>query len=487
MTKTFQFLVVIITTIGISKTSLSIYLIVVMSSNNMSLRGTLVKSKSLSDLCLDHFDGEMRPLTNASKDSEEERLSSNKVWKTKLISFIDDVEALCNASPNEVIRRRILNICFRKNIPQLLFYSILATLILFYVFTHTHRHYHSRYKYSKAYDESFGLFQHISNSHWETLKQNYHLSSPHKFGSVGTFIDDPNVWFQYNWNKNFVCPQEERVGISPTNGGGELGDGPKWVCNSRDIVRVVNERMMSSYSFDWAKEKIGEVRNTYNGKESGNKKFQRRRVNNGCLIYSIGVNAQHLGFEMGIQKILTQEAEDTIEGYQQGTPFCEIHVFDPDGYHEKLVISDGINYHNWGIKSSIEDSVQDENQGDVEFKTFQQTVKELNHEGHVIDIMKVDCKMCEWSIYQDWFDYDGGDNGKDSSNDSSPYEGLAMIQQLLVEVHGTPEQSVNAFFERLTEENYVIFHKDANTEQFSGTSQDYAFLKLTPTFFSGQS
>jgi len=449
----------------------------------MSLRGTLVKSKSLSDLTSHQHDEETKPLTKVFKNGEEQRSSTNKVWKTKLINLIDDIEVLCNQSHDELIRRRFLVMCCRKNVPQLLFYTIATTLILFYVFTHVHQHYHNRYRYSKAHDESFGLFEHISNDHWQTLKDNYHLSSPHKFGSVGTFIDDPNVWFQYNWNKNFVCPQEERVGISPTKGGGELGDGPKWVCNSRDIVRVVNERMMSSYSFDWAKEKFGQVRSNHNALENRNKKMKHRRVNNGCLIYSIGVNAQHLGFEMGIQQILTQEAEDTIEGYQQGTPFCEIHVFDPDGYHEKLVIGDGIHYHNWGIKSSIEDSSLDDNQGDVQFKTFQQTVRELNHEGYVVDIMKVDCKMCEWSIYQDWFEYDGDEDEQVSSDESSPFTGLAMIQQLLVEVHGTPEQSVNAFFERLTEENYVIFHKDANTEQFSGTSQDYAFLKLAPTFF----
>lgn len=146
----------------------------------------------------------------------------------------------------------------------------------------------------------------------------------------------------------------------------------------------------------------------------------------------------------------------------------------------------------------------------VQFKSFQQTVKELNHEGYVVDIMKVDCKMCEWSIFTDWFDngkdhkkkkkkrgddvdeYDNGEEEDDDEEDSSsrddelsstPYMGLSMIQQLLVEVHGTPEQVVNPFFERMRDENYVIFHKDANTEEFAGTSQDYAFLKLSKDFF----
>lgn len=435
-------------------------------------RGTLVKSKSLSDLSL--VGDEVTEGLMYTFEFEGNKPMSPTSWKAKLIHCIDGLEVLCTKSPIE-LKRSMTSMFFRKNTPQLLFYFMSITLILFYVFTSVHKHYHHRYHYSNAYDQSFGLFQHINNHHWITLKEYYHSSNPHKFGTVQTFIDDPNVWYQYNWNKNFVCPMEERIGISPTNGGGELGDGPKWVCNSRDIVRVVNERMKSN-SLIWAKDKIDTV--------SKKGTIHRKRANNGCLIYSIGVNAKHLGFEMGIQQILTQEAESTIEGYEKGKTFCDIHVFDPDGYHEKLVIDKGIQYHNWGIRSSKDDpSIDTENNGNGEFKTFQQTVKELNHENHVIDIMKVDCKMCEWSIYQDWFDTGDAENSSSSSDETEPYTGVSMIQQLLVEVHGTPEQTVNSFFEQITKENYVIFHKDANTEHFAGSSQDYAFLKLAPDFF----
>lgn len=439
---------------------------------NLSLRGNLVKSRSLSDLSI-IGEEDTEALTYTFDNRNERFHKSPKAWKTKIINFLDDIEVLCNKSPNE-LRKLFASLCFRKNTPQLLFYFLLVLLIIFYSFINLHNHYHHQYQYSNAYDQSFGLFQHINNHHWEKLKDHYHSSSPHKFGTVNTFIDDPNVWYQYNWNKNFVCPQEERIGISPTNGGGELGDGPKWVCNSRDIVRVVNNRMKHR-SLDWTKDKISEVTSKGN---------YRKRADNGCLIYSIGVNAQHLGFEMGIQDILTKEAERTIENYEKGKPFCSIHVFDPDGYHERLVISEGIHYHNWGIKSSKEqDTGENEDQGDVRFKTFQQTVKELDHEGYVVDIMKVDCKMCEWSIYEDWFE-NGRDYTKQTNNDPhQSTKGLSSIQQLLVEVHGTPEPTVNEFFERITKENYVIFHKDANTEKFAGASQDYAFLKLASAFF----
>lgn len=481
----------------------------------MSLRGTLVKSKSLSDLGDDSIMIENNANNNKNSkaltyrfDHHESIASSSsssnsqkKSWKLKLIDMIDSIENTCSRSSTEIKKRILPILIHNKNIPKLLFYSFASILATFYIYTHLHQQYHRTYQYSNAYDDSFGLFRHISNQHWKTLKDYYHSSNPHKFGDVDTFIDDPNVWFQYNWNKNFVCPQEERIGMishDDTNGAGdsrgELGDGPKWVCNSRDIVRVVNDRMKPK-SLDWARDAIGKV----NGMNKHN-----HRANNGCLIYSIGVNAQNLGFEMGIQQMLTQEAENMIEGYEKGRPFCEIHVFDPDGYHEKLVIGDGIYYHNWGIKASSgiigaddgDSSSSDEEE--IRFKSFQQTVKELNHEGHIVDIMKVDCKMCEWSIFSDWFDnghnhqnqeefsddeYEDSIDESSLSSTSSNYSGLAMIQQLLVEVHGTPEQVVNSFFERLRDENYVIFHKDANTEQFAGTSQDYAFLKLSKDFF----
>ena len=77
-------------------------------------------------------------------------------------------------------------------------------------------------------------------------------------------------------------------------------------------------------------------------------------------------------------------------------------------------------------------------------------------------------------IFQDWFDF---------SNDGTDINGPLRINQLLVEVHGTPQDHVNDFFDRMRAENFVIFHKQADTEIFAGTSQDYSFLKLKPDFF----
>jgi len=38
------------------------------------------------------------------------------------------------------------------------------------------------------------------------------------------------------------------------------------------------------------------------------------------------------------------------------------------------------------------------------------------------------------------------------------------------------------FFETMEEQNYVIFHKEADT-QYGGIWQEYSFLKLDPSFF----
>lgn len=90
--------------------------------------------------------------------------------------------------------------------------------------------------------------------------------------------------------------------------------------------------------------------------------------------------------------------------------------------------------------------------------------------------------MCEWGIYDDWFDYTV--DHADEEIPESQRTKLTKINQILVEVHGTPEEYVNDFFERMKDEKYVIFHKDSDTQNFQGTSQDYAFVKMSDEFFT---
>lgn len=106
--------------------------------------------------------------------------------------------------------------------------------------------------------------------------------------------------------------------------------------------------------------------------------------------------------------------------------------------------------------------------------TLGETVEMLGHGGREVDVFKVDCEACEWRIFREWFDHSkegGGGGGK----------GIVM-RQILVELHGAPRFE-NDFFETMERNNFVIFHREADT-QYAGIWQEYSFLRLAPEFFS---
>jgi hypothetical protein len=166
-----------------------------------------------------------------------------------------------------------------------------------------------------------------------------------------------------------------------------------------------------------------------------------------CLIYSIGSNGD-FQFEEGLHQLL-------------GTELCEAHVFDPKDFSKAVPadIAEFVHFHPWGIINH-EDSSSSSN-----FKSLQEVVETLGHEGRTIDIFKIDCEGCEWNTFEDWFA-----SGLD-------------IRQILVEVHNVPD-NVNDFFETLQDEGFVTFHKEPNTKYSGGMCQEYAFLKLHPDFFA---
>ena len=391
--------------------------------------------------------------------------------RTTLITFIDHIESHLNSLNG--VPYRIKGIIYKfKHMHYLLYGTLALSALVMLIHVGTAKQFLST-------KESLGLLQ-IPDVEWSRLKSLYERTERHKFDKE-SFIDDPNVWYQYNYPVDFACPNAERIGKisgnSQTNRNedydGYLGDG-KWVCNPRGIVDTVRQRTKRTKLQKFC-EFFG---HRYKGK-------------NGCLIYSIGVNGNGLHFETGIQEMLTEEAGTCKKkGNKNCNRFCEIHVFDPAGYQQQVLMEDGIHYHDFGIVSSVSEARSSDGEGESEdtgsqqrrehFKSFQEAVKELGHQGHVIDIMKVDCKMCEWGIYDDWFDHD---DPVESHRHGHGNVGVSMVQQLLVEVHGTPEEYVNDFFERIEEENYVIFHKESDTQTFQGMSQDYAFLKLDKRFF----
>jgi hypothetical protein len=167
-------------------------------------------------------------------------------------------------------------------------------------------------------------------------------------------------------------------------------------------------------------EKEGRLKNQTAGKE----------IRKGCLVYSVGSNG-NFKFEEGLQAALPGA--------------CEIHTFDFTDYSMKVPPGNNIFFHHWGLKSSYNErkrvavgtGFKQLDYSDKElFKTFQETIKELGHEGRPIDIFKIDCEGCEWSTYKDWINAD--------------------FRQILVEVHRVPEVAQD-FFSDLQKAGYVSF------------------------------
>ena len=104
-------------------------------------------------------------------------------------------------------------------------------------------------------------------------------------------------------------------------------------------------------------------------------------------------------------------------------------------------------------------------------------VRDLGHVGRTIDILKVDCEGCEWTTFASWFD--------------AP----VTISQILVEVHSvgtvvskdgssdddrTKFPPAKHFFQRLHDENFAIFHKEANIQwtAFENLCLEFSLVRL---------
>eukprot|EP00392_Amoebophrya_sp_AT5.2_P011228 g11303.t1 len=142
-------------------------------------------------------------------------------------------------------------------------------------------------------------------------------------------------------------------------------DGGKWVCDPHRIPRPVSEPEPTDGS------------------------------DPSCLVYSVGSNFD-FGFEMGV-----------LAGI---SPRCEIHVFDP------LLVCNG---NLWGQHEYNTKKV-------LSLPGIRQL---LNHTNSEIDILKIDCETCEWSVFSDVF----GIGGVEGDFPESPH--LYPPRQVLMEVH----------------------------------------------------
>ncbi|CAJ1965998.1 unnamed protein product [Cylindrotheca closterium] len=176
-----------------------------------------------------------------------------------------------------------------------------------------------------------------------------------------------------------------------------------------------------------------------------------------CLIYSVGSEGNFM-FENALLKEIGKH--------------CEIHTFDPEiqGISYGHLAPLGVHYHNWGFMSKSSKEAQNEYYWNAmefqsAYKTMKETIETLGHVGREIDIFKIDCEGCEWTTFPDWF------------------RSGATLRQILVEVHKTPDDTVNEFFTGMQENGYVTFHKEPNIQFAQGSCVEYAFLKLEDSFF----
>ena len=205
----------------------------------------------------------------------------------------------------------------------------------------------SNFFVSSAYRQSFGLFDDISESMWNSMisrtKKNSLYDDP---ANPLNGVENQPKWLADNMNPNFECPHVERIGG---------GEGVKYICYPQRIVREDKKD---------------------------------------CLIYSIGC-AGDFHFEDALAKYYDKQ--------------CEIHIFDPADWTRKNDAEEkNIHYHPWGLLSSYDTTskskVWPKGRGGG-FKTFAESIAILGHQDRTIDIFKIDCEGCEWTTHKDWIGF----------------------------------------------------------------------------------
>jgi hypothetical protein len=297
-----------------------------------------------------------------------------------------------------------------------------------------------------AYSQSYGFFDTISTKSWQLLRSIYleHMNhrninrpllySKHDPYSTHPWDRSAEAWYQNNYEPNFNCLYQKRIGGTNTN-----GDGPKWVCNPYRISQRANERKATD------------------------------PTHRGCVVYSIGSNGD-FNFELGLQK-------------EVGVGVCEYHIFDMGNYESSMPRElQRAYYHQWGLKKQDyypnKDDEEKGGEGDTRTKmpTLGQqyyglldTIKLLGHTDlDIIDIFKIDCEDCEWETYMDWI-----------------HPSIPLLHQIQVEVHGVQANATLNFFDHLEAAGYLRFHKEPNI-QYGPSCIEYSMIKVDTEFMNGK-
>ncbi|GMI23726.1 hypothetical protein TeGR_g8848 [Tetraparma gracilis] len=139
--------------------------------------------------------------------------------------------------------------------------------------------------FSKAFAESNGFFNDISDADWDLQRFRYHKTDHKGDGTLSVKRDTLQSYYQNNWEPSFTCQHELRLG--------GMGDGPKWICDPHRIKGVKD-----------------------------------------CLIYSFGSNNEF-------------DFEESV--YNQISTECEIHTFDFLSLEQSFNKPSYVNYHAYGL------------------------------------------------------------------------------------------------------------------------------------------
>mmetsp|Transcript_8330 Transcript_8330/g.9588 ORF Transcript_8330/g.9588 Transcript_8330/m.9588 type:complete len:385 (+) Transcript_8330:91-1245(+) len=232
--------------------------------------------------------------------------------------------------------------------------------------------------------QSFYFFEDIPQSRWKLLQKRVHDQRKRQKKSKmdPSRYTSPSQFYKHNFQPDFTCPHEERVGA--------VRDGGKWLCDPRSIAAASLDR-----------------RDKHDG--------------NGCLIYSTSGNVNEFKFEELLMAIIGD---------------CEVHIFSPNVELERVQTPQGIYLHPWGFKGekSKNDDVKDS-----ELKSIKETLELLGHCGKTVDVFSIDCEGCEFDIFQDLFHND------EKNDECAPAAFLQILIEVHGAPHGITNEFFTAF------------------------------------------
>lgn len=217
---------------------------------------------------------------------------------------------------------------------------------------------------------------------------------------------DKKVFFDF-YEPDAVCLREERFGTLPNLDRHEaFGDGPKFVCG---VDHLAAKAKKANNNLD-----------NNDGEE----------VSASCLVYSVGSN-NDVQFEESVQRFLSG---------------CEVHTFDPTVKVENFVGHNVTNFHEWGL--GVEGKEVSFQTTSFTSKSLETVVKDLGHENRAIDMLKIDCEGCEWTVMPKVFE--------------AIASGRLVVHQVLIELHQNDDRNLALFLETADKAGMRTFHKERN-------------------------